>query len=186
MNNTKVDHDAYAYNAELGYTFNQPWKPRLSGFYGLVTGDKNPTDNKNQRFDRLFGFARPWSNTDAMEMSNIRTTKLRVEFDPKFSFINNLKIDTGYSWYRLESDTDSWGPASLRDRTGVSGSEIGEEFDITARFPINKHMNTSIGYSHFMAGDFTKHATQIVSNANDPSRKDHSDYLYVQLEMSAF
>lgn len=186
VNNTKVDHEAYAYNAELGYTFNQPWKPRLSGFYGLVTGDKNPTDTKNQRFERLFGFARPWSNSDTFEMSNIRTTKLRVEFDPKFSFINNFKIDTGYSWYRLESDTDSWGPATLRDRTGVSGSKIGEEFDITARFPINKYVNTSIGYAHFMAGDFTKNATQIVSNANDPSRKDHSDYLYVQLEMSAF
>ena len=28
----ELDHDAYAYNAEIGYRFNHPWKPRLSGF----------------------------------------------------------------------------------------------------------------------------------------------------------
>ncbi len=185
-NKTKIDHDAYAYNAELGYTFDQSWKPRLSGFYGVATGDKSSTDKKNQRFERLFGFARPWSNSDTMEMSNIRATKLRVEFDPKVSFIKNLKIDAGYNWYRLESDTDSWGPATLRDTKGLSGSDIGEEFDITARFPINSQIYTSIGYAHFMAGNFTKNATQIASNKNDPTRRDDSDYLYVQFEISAF
>ncbi len=185
-NKTKIDHDAYAYNAEVGYTFDQSWKPRLSGFYGVATGDKSSTDKKNQRFERLFGFARPWSNSDTMEMSNIRATKLRVEFDPKVSFIKNLKIDAGYNWYRLESDTDSWGPATLRDTKGLSGSDIGEEFDITARFPINNQIYTSIGYAHFMAGNFTKNATQIASNKNDPTRRDDSDYLYVQFEISAF
>lgn len=185
-NNTKIDHDAYAYNAELGYTFDQSWEPRVSGFYGVATGDKSATDTNNQRFERLFGFARPWSNTDTMEMSNIRATKLRVEFDPKVSFIKNLKIDTGYSWYRLESDTDSWGPATLIDATGRSGGDIGEEFDITVRFPINNHIYTSIGYAHFMAGDFTKNAVQIAGNKNDSTRRDDSDYLYVQFEISAF
>jgi len=185
-NKTKIDHDAYAYNAEVGYTFDQSWRPRLSGFYGVATGDKSSTDKKNQRFERLFGFARPWSNSDTMEMSNIRATKLRVEFDPKVSFIKNLKIDAGYNWYRLESDTDSWGPATLRDTKGLSGSDIGEEFDITARFPINSQIYTSIGYAHFMAGNFTKNATQISSNKNDPTRRDDSDYLYVQFEISAF
>ncbi len=185
-NKTRIDHEAYGYNAELGYTFNHAWKPRLSAFFGLATGDKRAADHKNQRFERLFGFARPWSNTDTFEMSNIRTPKLRLEFEPSVSFINNLKIDTGYSWYTLESDTDTWGPTSLRDRTGKSGDKIGEELDITARFPINKFVYTSIGYTHFWAGDFTKRAAGIASNANDATRRDDSDYLYVQLEVSAF
>lgn len=183
---TKVKHDAYGYNAEIGYRFDSAWKPRLSAFYGLATGDKRATDNKTQRFERLFGFARPWSNTDTFEMSNIRTPKIRLEFEPKVSFISNLKIDTGYSWYSLESDTDTWGPTSLRDRTGRSGDKVGEEFDVTARFSINKFVNTSIGYSHFWADNFTKRATQIPSNANDPTRRDDSDYLYLEVSISAF
>ncbi len=185
-NKTEVEHDAYGYNAEIGYTFDHAWKPRVSVFYGLATGDKEATDQRSQRFERLFGFSRPWSNTDTFEMSNIRTPKVRVEFEPKVSFLRNLKIDTGYSWYYLESDTDSWGPAALRDLTGKSGGNVGEELDITARFPINQFIYTSIGYTHFWAGDFTKSASKIKSNANDLSRRDNSDYLYVEVSFSAF
>jgi hypothetical protein len=185
-NKAEIKHDAYGYNAEIGYTFKHSWKPRLSAFYGLATGDKNATDQKSQRFERLFGFARPWSNTDTFEMSNIRTPKVRVEFEPKVSFISNLKIDAGYSWYSLESDTDTWGPAALKDSTGRSGDKVGEELDITARFPINKFIYTSIGYTHFWAGDFTKRASKIASNANDPTRRDDSDYLYLEVSVSAF
>lgn len=184
--NSRVKHDAYGYNAEIGYTFDSKWKPRLSAFYGLATGDKRANDNKNQRFERLFGFARPWSNTDTFEMSNIRTPKIRVEFEPKVSFINNLKIDAGYSWYSLDSDTDAWGPAALRDRTGRSGDKVGEEVDITARFPINQFIYTSISYTHFWAGDFTKRASKIATNADDPTRRADSDYLYIEVSVSAF
>ena len=183
---TEIKHEAYAYNAEFGYSFNESWKPRLSAFCGLVTGDKNPNDRKTERFERLFGFARPWSNSDTFEMSNLKSTKIRLEFEPQVSFIKQLKIDTGYNWYRLESDTDSWGPATLRDRTGVSGSDIGREFDITARFPLGKQVYTNISYAHFIAGDFTKNAVLIASNNNDPTRRDHSDYLLVQVEINAF
>ena len=185
-NKSHIEHDAYGYNAEIGYTFDSAWKPRVSAFYGLATGDKRANDDKNQRFERLFGFARPWSNTDTFEMSNIRTPKIRVELEPKLAFINNLKIDAGYSCYRLDSDTDTWGPANLRDRTGKSGDKVGEELDITARFPLNKFIYTSIGYTHFWAGNFTKRASTIASNANDPSRRDYSDYLYLELTVSAF
>lgn len=185
-NNTRVEHDAYGYNAEIGYTFNYAWKPRLSAFYGLATGDKNPNDNKNQRFERLFGFARPWSNTDYFEMANIRTPKIRLEFEPKVTLVKNLKVDTGYSNYSLQSDTDSWGPAALRDRTGRSGDKIGSDIDINARFAINSYINASVGYVHFWAGDFTKRAVDITSNANDPTRRDDSDYVYVEFLVSAF
>ncbi len=185
-NRTKVEHEAYGYNAEIGYTFNHVWKPRLSAFYGLATGDKNPNDNKNQRFERLFGFARPWSNTDYFEMANIRTPKIRLEFEPKVTLVKNLKVDIGYSNYSLESDTDSWGPAALRDRTGRSGDKIGSDIDINARFAINSYINASVGYVHFWAGDFTKRAVDITSNANDPRRRDDSDYLYVEFLVSAF
>ena len=32
---------------------------KIKWVYGVASGDKNPTDGKNQRFERLFGFARP-------------------------------------------------------------------------------------------------------------------------------
>jgi hypothetical protein len=90
LNGTKldeVDHDAHAYNFELGYSIKHPWKPRLSAFYGLASGDRRTPRGSDttdmERFDRLFGFARPWSNDDYIQMENIRTQKVRLEFEPK-------------------------------------------------------------------------------------------------------
>jgi hypothetical protein len=187
-----LDHDAYAYNAELGYSFNHAWKPRLSAFYGFASGDKNPTDGKNHRFERLFGFARPWSNDDYFQMENISAPKVRAEFEPQLSWLPGLKVDAGYSWYRLDSDRDRWNGAGLRDNTGQSGKDVGEEFDVRLRFPINKQISANIGYAHFWAGDFTKATVakkgSLTGGTNDadPGRRDNSDFFYVEISASAF
>jgi hypothetical protein len=179
---TKLDHDAYSYNAEIGYSFTHPWKPRFSAFYGFASGDKNPTDSKNQRFERLFGFARPWSNNDYFQMENIVAPKLRLEFEPQLAWLPGLKIDTGYSWYRLDSNRDRWNGAGLRDNTGNSGKDVGEEVDIRVRFPINKYIAANFGYAHFWAGDFTKTTSQQF----DPQRREVSRFFYTEFSVSAF
>lgn len=185
-----LDHDAYSYNAEIGYSLNHPWKPRFSFFYGFASGDNNPTDGKNNRFERLFGFARPWSNNDYFQMENIRTPKIRAEFEPKLSWLPGLKVDTGYSWYRLDSSTDRWNGAGLRDSSGESGKDVGEEIDIRLRFPINQYISANLGYAHFWAGEFTKSTTRKGSlggtNIADSDRRSESDFLYAEISMSAF
>lgn len=186
-----VDHDAYAYNAEIGYTFNHLWKPRVSAFYGVATGDRTtPSGNDftaNQRFDRLFGFARPWSNDDYIQMENIRTPKVRLEFDPKFTWIENVKVDTGFSWYRLDSASDRWNAgANLRDRTGNSGKDLGKEFDLRVRFPLNQYASLNLGYAHFWAGDFVKNTVQLPANNNDATRSSESDFFYTELTLLGF
>ncbi len=173
-----LDQDAYAYNLEAGYTAELPWKPRFSASFGFASGDKNPTDGTNNRFERLFGFARPWSNNDYFQMENIVTSKLRIEFTP----LKSLKVDTGISSYKLASATDRWNNAGLRDQTGKSGDDVGSEFDIRFRFPITKYVGMNIGYAYFKAGDFTKSTSQKL----DPGRKDNSNFLYVETSVSAF
>lgn len=178
----ELDHDAYAYNLEAGYTFTHPWKPRLSASYGFASGDKNQTDTGNERFERLFGFARPWSNNDYFQMENIVAPKVRTEFEPQVSWLPGLKVDAGYSWYRLDSARDRWNGANLRDASGRSGKDVGEEVDVRVRFPINKYVGANIGYAHFWAGDFTKTTSQLI----DAQRRDDSDFLYVEITASAF
>ncbi len=183
----KLDQDAYAYNAEIGYRFGYAWKPRLSIFYGVASGDKNSKDRKNQRFERLFGFARPWSNNDYIQMENIVTPKLRLEFEPNISFVNNLKIDTGFSWYRLQSATDRWNAgANLQDVTGASGSDLGKEFDVRLRFPINQQLSVNTGYAKFWAGDFVQNAVKLPINRNQPNRQTDSNFVYLELSATLF
>lgn len=172
------DHDAYAYNVEGGYTFGHTWKPRLSTSYGFASGDEVREDAKNERFERLFGFARPWSNNDYFQMENIRSPKLRVEMQP----IAGLRIDFGYSWYWLASATDRWGAADLRDATGESGKKVGEEVDLRVRFPVTSFADVNLGYARFWAGDFA----EATSRAVDPGRRNRSDFVYTEFTLRGF
>ena len=183
------EHEAHAYTIEMGYTFKHAWKPRLSTFYGYATGDRNPNDNVNNRFERFFGFARPWSADDYIVFENIKAPKIKVEFQP----FKELRIDGGYNWFWLASDTDRFnnlfrgnggngGGFSNRDATGNSGDSIGHNFDIRARYNLTKHINTTIGYSHFTSGEFVRNR-QIAALGRSPGS---SDFFYVEVVLSAF
>lgn len=170
---------AFGLTSEIGYTFTHAWKPRLSAFYGYASGDRDPGDNRNQQFERFYGFARPWSANDYIVWENISTPKLRLEFQPH----KKVRVDAGHSLYWLASDTDRFnnlravGGADIayRDPTGRSGSFIGHEFDIRSRHQVTSKAEVTVGYSHFFAGGFTRSA----------GHRD-SDFFYVEVLLNAF
>ncbi len=145
---------AYGGSAEIGYTFgSHPWKPRVSAFYGYASGDRDPNDNVDNRFERFFGFGRPWSANDYIVYENISTPKLRVELKPS----KNLRVDFGYSWYWLASEKDRFANANnVRDVTGNSGGFIGHEFDIRARYALGEKTEVTLGYAYFKDGSFVQ------------------------------
>jgi hypothetical protein len=164
---------AYGGNIEIGYSFDQPWKPRLSGFYGYASGDQNPKDDQDNRFERFFGFGRPWSANDYIIFENISTPKLRLELTPS----KNLRMDLGYSWYWLASDQDRFSPAnSAQDKAGKSGNFIGHEFDIRARWQVSSKVEAILGYAHFTPGDFIRNTV----------RPNDTDFAYLEISVNAF
>lgn len=183
-------HEAHGYTLEAGYTFQHSWKPRLSAFYGYASGDRNPNDNVDNRFERFFGFARPWSADDYIVFENIKAPKIKLEFQPA----KDLRIDGGYSWYWLASSTDRFNnlldgnnsairnPGFNRDPSGRSGDFIGHNFDIRARYKLTANIDTTVGYSHFMGGEFTRNR-QITALGRTPGS---SDFFYVEVVITAF
>lgn len=157
-----LQHDAIGYSLELGYTFDNDWKPRVSGYFGYGSGDKTPNatagDNVNGRFDSFYGFNQPWSRNDYFSWDNLITPKMRLEFSP----YQDVRIDTGYGAFWLASNTDGWTKANLRDRTGKSGSFLGHEFDIRLRHKLNGYVDWSLSYAHFTPGSFTEDVSQKV------------------------
>lgn len=144
---------AWAATAELGYSFKLPWKPRLSLFYGQATGDRDPNDDTDNRFERFFGFGRPWSANDYITFENIRAPKLRLECAPSKRF----RFDLGYSWYWLDSASDRFAAANNAiDPAGSTSGYIGHEFDIRTRFNLGDKTELILGYAHFTAGGFTE------------------------------
>lgn len=148
--------DAFYTTAEVGYTFKHPWKPRLAGFYAYISGDIDRNDNTQNRFERLYGFARPWSANDYFQLENLETPKVILEFEP----IEKLKIDTAYVWYWAASPTDRWNNAGILNTATPAGNantdgKFGEEYNIRIRYPF-PHLKVNIGYAYFRAGSYTE------------------------------
>ncbi|MEI8010606.1 MAG: alginate export family protein [Candidatus Nitrotoga sp.] len=170
--------EAYTYTLEGGYTMPYAWRPRLSAVEAFASGDRNSNDSKYNHFNKLYGFAKPLSNGDSITLENIRATKLRIEIQPG----NTLKIDSGWSWYQLASATDAWtfGTATLQDKTGRAGTNIGQEFDLRVQHETTKNLKLEVGMTHFMAGSFTQ------SQMSQHGRSAMGNFFYVQTTLKAF
>lgn len=186
-------HDAYGFTTEVGRNFNYSWKPRLSAFYGYATGDRDPNDNVNNRFDRFFGFARPWSADHYVIYENIKSPKVRFDLQPT----QKLGFEAGYSWFWLASSTDRMfdtfdgnisvvrDPGFNRDRTGRSGDYAGGAFEGRIRYQVMPKVNTVLGYTHFTSGEFVKN--RIAAHPGEiTQRPGNTDFLYLEVLISAF
>jgi hypothetical protein len=176
---TLQQHDALAYSLESGYNFDHDWKPRASLYYGYGIGDKNPSDNVNQRFDAFYGFNQPWSRNDYFSWDNVHAPKARLEFTP----YKNVRIDTAYGAFWLQSETAPWNRANLQDRTGNSGSFLGHEFDIRMVHKLNPYVDWSLSYARFEPGGFTR--AQAKADIG-PFTSEASNFFYFEVSLNAF
>lgn len=191
--------DAQGYTVEVGKTFNHSWKPRLGLFYGYASGDKDPNDNVDNRFDRFFGFARPWSADHYVIYENLKAPKIRFEFSPT----QKLGFELGYGGYWLASSTDRMfdtldgnisntikDPGFNRDRTGKSGDFAGHSFEGRIRYQPTSRISTILGYTHFTAGEFVKNRIAATSCAvlnKEPctdQRSGDTDFIYFEVLIS--
>jgi hypothetical protein len=167
---------AYAGTFEVGYTLtSQPWKPRLSLFYGYASGDHNPKDNTDNRFQRFFGFGRAWSANDYVAFQNVSTPTARIEIKPH----QNLRLDMNYSAYWLASSTDVFSVGNViqvQDKSGASGYFLGGEYDLRARYAWDAKTEIILGYSYFQSGGYVK--AQL--------HRDHTNFGYFQFSRRFF
>lgn len=191
--------DAQGYTIEVGRGFAHAWKPRLSAFYGYASGDKDPNDGVDNRFDRFFGFARPWSADHYVVYENLKAPKLRFEFSPT----QKLGFELGYGAYWLASKTDRMfdildgnisntvkDPGFNRDRTGQSGDFGGHAFEGRIRYQPTSRINTILGYTHFTSGEFVNNRISANSCATlhkhpcVDQRSGDTDFLYFEVLIS--
>ncbi|MCB9849508.1 MAG: alginate export family protein [Phycisphaerales bacterium] len=166
------NHCAFAAHAEVGYSFDHAWKPRLAAMFDYATGDENPNDGSSERFDRLFGAAHNfYGHSDQFIWSNTINPALYLSLKPT----NQLHVEGFYRAYWLESDRDSWASTGLVDRDGRSGNFVGQELDVRVRYKIDPRALLDIGYAHFFPGDVPR---------NTSADADDSDFFYVAMTLS--
>jgi len=171
-----LNHQAWLHHIDVGYTFDAPWSPRLALAYDYASGDENPNDLHNERFDTLFGARRfeygPTGIYGAIARSNINSPAYRLIVTPRSGV--QVFLDHRLLW--LASDTDSWTPAGLRDATGNTNGYIGQQVEIAGRWDVSSSLNLEAGWTRLFKGEF---ATQ---TASAPDTGD-INYFYMQSQL---
>ncbi len=171
-----LDHFAHQQHGQIGYTFDLPWSPRFLVQYDYASGDRDPDDDDNERFDTLFGARRweygPTGIWGAFARSNINTPGYRLFVRPA----DAVSAFIAHRLFWLASSTDAWTASGVRDRTGQSGTFIGHQLEASVQWSaIPRNLILEAGWAYLIKGEFAEDAP------NAPADKGDSNYLYTQI-----
>ncbi len=181
-----VDFDEFAINAEVGYTFDAAWYPRVfARFAYLGGGSPNRrcwNNNADLPFNRLFSNVRYSEFLDIQQqMSNVLFYSLGVQAMPTEA----LELKLVGSYYHVDNRDRAldrgWWFWRTRARRG-----LGWELGLYADYHYSEDLVIRAGYAHFF-GKSGLEGNLITTNglgrwAGD--RRDDYDYLFIETEVS--
>lgn len=173
-----LDHFAHFHHAELGYSFDAPFSPRVALQYDYASGDDSPNDGRNERFDTLFGARRfdfgPTSLYGPFARSNINTPGLRVQLKPA----PRWSAFVAYRAFWLASDRDTWTTSGVRDPSGDTSRFVGSQLELRVRWDVLPgNVRLESGLAHLFSGEFMEDAPN-ANGQGDPT------YVYTQAVVS--
>jgi hypothetical protein len=144
---------AYAVATEAGYTFNQcRFSPRAGLGFDLASGSANSAHRFNQLFPPLYlylGHLYRFGRQNIMD--------LHPEVAVNLTDAVTLNVAEHLFWRQNTHDAiyDLTG-AVVRAGNTSSSRTIGNEFDISLNYQINKHFSAYTGYGHLFTGPFLR------------------------------
>jgi hypothetical protein len=175
---TDLDHAAFFQHAELGYTWDVASEFRAALQFDYASGDADPFDNQNNRFDTLFGARRfefgPTGIYGPFARSNVVTPGYRITCTPT----SGWDVMFAHRLYWLASSTDAWTTARLQDVTGASGRYLGHQPEIRIRWAaVPDTITVDAGTAYHFKGRFVNQAPGSTGQGN-------ASYVYVQSTIS--
>jgi hypothetical protein len=181
----RLDHQAYAFAANGGYTFTEAFgTPRVALEYAFASGDSDPTDGVHETFDQLYPTGHKFQGyMDLASWQNIHDVRgiFTIKPTPKLSIALEYHLlwlaDTADNFYNKGGVARGAGPTAGTGfgRNPSYSSFLGTELNLVAGYTLNKFINLEGGYGHFFRGDYIK---QTWSAAGFGSRD--ADWVYLQ------
>lgn len=171
--NTDLAHWAQFFHISGSYEFDSAWRPRVEAMFDYASGDRNPNDGSNNRFDTLYGSRGfeygPTGIFGPFTRSNEVSPGVRMRVDPS----PTTALVAAYRLHWLASDRDFWTTSGLVDPTGNSGSFVGQliEFHVSQEI-LPGNFRLDAGIAHLFAGDF-------IENAPNATTQGDTTYVYV-------
>ena len=168
-----LDHRAAFVMGALAYTADVAWQPGLQLSWTYASGDQDPNDGDNERFDTLFGARRfeygPTGIWGAVARANLNSPEVRLLLQP--SKVVDVLFAVRPVW--LAEERDAWTSANLRDSSGRSGKHVGTQYEVRLRWDLlPKSFQLETGAVYLAEGDFQDRASS--------GQGQSSSYAYVQ------
>lgn len=150
----EVDVRAWTAHAEIGFSPDLAWRPRISAIADIATGDDASTP-EFERFDPLYGPRRgDWNPTGThgpFGRSNIRSLGVKAEARPS----SRMDLFATYRQVWLDSATDAFSFTRLTSASGAAGRDGGSQIDARARWwAIPRQLQLEFGGALLMKGPF--------------------------------
>jgi hypothetical protein len=162
----ELDHQAYAFMANLGYTFpDAAGKPRFALEYAFGSGDSNPTDGEHETFDNLYPTNHKfYGYMDFFSWQNLHDVRAMISVKPTTRLSVALE---GHMFWAAETADSIYNAGGIGRGGGATAgngfgrnpgydSYLGSEIDLVVGYAVNKYMNLEAGYGHFFVGDYIK------------------------------
>jgi hypothetical protein len=172
---------AYFQHAEAGYTFALPWTPSIQFKYDYASGDKDPNDNKNGRFNPLFGTQNfPFTYTGIwglFKRSNINSPGYVVSVEPLKDFHAFFK----QRFWWLAQSKDEFTGGGLQDPTGLAGKYVGSELDLRLAWNVGPNLLLEGGWLYLIKGSYYSNLLK-EGVAGAPNDK-NTDYVFLSMRL---
>ena len=153
-----LKHDAWFHHLELGYQFSSRRQWRLTVQYDHASGDNDPDDKVNHRFDSLYGAKRfdfgPTGIFGSFARSNIQSPAIRTTFKPSQS----SEIMLAWRWYRLASAKDAWVGSGYQDVSGDAGDFVGQQPEFRWLWQVTQSLDIETGAAWLKLGSYASKA----------------------------
>ena len=159
---------AYSIATEAGYTFSKvKFTPRVSLGFDLASGSANPAHRFNQLFPPLYmylGHLYLFGRENIIDLHSGLTLNLTPDV--------TLWLAEHIFWRQNSNDAVySLTSTVVRASDGSRALYIGNEFDISAAWQVDRHLAAYMGWAHLFTGQFI----------NDTGPHSDPDFFYVML-----
>jgi hypothetical protein len=172
---------AYFQHAEAGYTFALPWRPSVQFKYDYASGDPNPNDNKNGRFNTLFGvgnFELTHSGIWGLfKRSNLSSPGYMLSVEPQ----GGVRASFKQRFYWLAQSKDEFVGTGLQDPTGRAGNYLGSELDLRLSWTVSSNLLFEGGWVYLVKGSYYSNLLK-EAVAGAPNDK-NTDYVFLSMRL---
>lgn len=149
-----LDHVAFFVHAAAGYSFDLAVPLRAAVLLDYASGDADPEDGVDGRFDTLYGARRfelgPTGLYGLFARSNLFGPGIVLQLRPH----PLVDLSLGYRPFWLAEPRDAWTGVGLRDATGATDAFVGHLIEARARFRVEGNVGLELGYAQLVRGGF--------------------------------